>query len=204
MKKYNCVVIGIDQSYKNTGISISADGKLLDIKNVQMDRLKTNTQRRRHLARRLDKLLQKCIAEAENIVCVVERTRVHGGQNSFINIDAIKAMGALTAIIVDQCAIYDVPVFSVDTRSWKSQVVGTSKPKRNNYGVPDKKWPTVKWVCSIGFANKIIHDVTGTRKVKGTFVDGGKKYQFDDDAADSAGICMYWWIGDKTKLQEEK
>ena len=30
--KYRKVVIGIDQSYNNTGISIAADGKLLKVK----------------------------------------------------------------------------------------------------------------------------------------------------------------------------
>lgn len=202
--KYKQLVIGIDQSYKNTGISVSADGKLLDVKSIRLDKFKTNTDRRQQLAWRLGNLLQKCIVVSDHIVCVVERARIHGGETSFINVDAIKAMGALTAVIVDQCAIYGVAVFSVDTRSWKSQIVGTSKPKKNNFGVPDKKWPTIVWLCKQGLEDKILMDVSHSRKIKWTFTRNGKKYQYNDDAADSAGICMYWWLGDKTKLKKER
>ena len=34
---YKQIVIGIDQSYKNTGISIVADGKLRDIKSIRLE-----------------------------------------------------------------------------------------------------------------------------------------------------------------------
>ena len=200
---YQQIVIGIDQSYDNTGISISADGKLLDIKSVELKKLKSNTQRRWTLIRRLNSLLKQCTEKSSNIICIVERARIHGGDSSFININAIKAMGALTAVIVDQCAIYDVPVYSVDTRTWKAAVVGTSKPKQNKCGVSPHKWPTVKWVCKQGFEHKILIPVS-TRKIKGTFVRNGIRYRYDDDKADSAGISMFWWLGDKNKLQLEK
>lgn len=204
MKKYQQIVIGIDQSYTNTGISISADGKLLDIKSVQLHKLKSHTERRQTLSWRLDVLLQKCKQQASEVVCVVERTRLHGGETSFINIHAIKAMGALIAVIVDQCAIYDVAVYSVDTRTWKAAVVGTSRPMTNKYGVQPQKWPTIKWLCKLGYEDKILIDLSNTKRVKGTFVRNGKKYKYNDDAADSAGISMYWWLGDRNKLQQEK
>ena len=35
---YNVVSIGIDQSYANTGISVAADGKLLDVKSIHLDK----------------------------------------------------------------------------------------------------------------------------------------------------------------------
>lgn len=201
---YDVVSIGIDQSYANTGISVAADGRLLDIKSVRMDKLKTNTARRAALKNKLGPLIAAVAQKSKEVVCVVERARVHGGETNFINIDAIKAMGALTATIVDACAEYDVPVYSVDTRCWKTQVVGTSKPQANKYGVPDKKWPTVKWVCQRGFEHKLLVDLTGSKKVKGTFQRDGRRYQYNDDAADSAGIAMYWFVGDHSKLKVEK
>ena len=85
-------------------------------------------------------------------------------------------MGALTSVIVDVCYEYDIPVYSVDTRAWKAQVVGTSKPQVNKFGVPEEKWPTVKWVIDKGFEKKILLDVTGTRKHKGTFERNNRKY----------------------------
>ena len=99
--------------------------------------------------------------------------------------------------------MYDVPVFSVDTRCWKSQVIGTSKGSPNKYGVPQEKWPTVKWCIDLGFEGKILMPVN-TRKAKGTFVRNGQKYQYNDDAADSAGIAMFYIVGDRNKLKEEK
>lgn len=201
---YKQIVIGIDQSYKNTGISIVADGTLRDVKSIRLDKYKSNSEKREVLRKHLDKLLRLATHKADKVVCIVERARVHGGQTSFINIDAIKAMGALTAVIVDRCAIYDVAVFSVDTRCWKSQVIGTSKGQRNKYGVPEEKWPTVQWCISLGFEKHILCPIDNPRKTKGTFIRAGNKYQYNDDAADSAGIAMFWIVGDHSKLKEEK
>jgi len=201
---YDEIVIGIDQSYKNTGISIVADGKLADVKSIRLEKYKSNSEKREVLRNRLDKLLRITKQKANKVVCIVERARVHGGQTSFINIDAIKAIGALTAVIVDRCAIYDVAVFSVDTRCWKSQVIGTSRGQSNRFGVPEEKWPTVQWCIQQGFKRQILIKIDNPRKTKGTFVHKGTKYQYNDDAADSAGIAMFWVIGDHSKLKEEK
>lgn len=201
---YKQIYIGVDQSYQNTGISLVADGVLRDVKSVKLDKLKSNSERRRVLRAKLSSLISVVANKAEHITCIVERARIHGGPTSFINIDAIKSMGSLTALIVDICDEYDIEVYSVDTRSWKSQVIGTSKPQKNDYGVPEEKWPTVRWVISKGFESKILIDVTDTRKTKGTFERDGKKYIYNNDAADSAGIAMYGVLGDKSKLQLER
>lgn len=206
-KQYKEIVIGIDQSYANTGMSVVADGVLRDVKSIRLEHYKTNTEKRREISKQLNALLAIACKKAKRVICLVERARTRGGgpqSANFINVDAIKAMGALTAIIVDGCALYDVAVFSVDTRCWKAAVVGTSQPQANHYGVPDKKWPTVKWVIAQGFEHKILIDLTETRKTKGTFIRDGRKYQYNDDAADSAGIAMYWVVGDRGKLKEEK
>ena len=105
-------------------------------------------------------------------------------------------------MIVDLMSEYDVPVYSVDTRCWKATVIGTSKPESNNFGVPEEKWPTVKWVCNQGFKSSILLTIS-TRKTKGTFTRKGKRYMFDNDAADSCGIAMFGVIGDKDKLELE-
>lgn len=201
---YKQIIIGIDQSYQNTGITIVADGAIKDIKSLRLDRYRTNSERRRALGESLSGLLSVVTQKASEVVCVVERARLHGGPTSFINIDTIKAMGALTATIVDVCAKYGIEVYSVDTRCWKSQVVGTSKPQANKYGVPEEKWPTVKWVIGKGFEDNILIDVSGSKKTKGTFVRDGKKLMYNNDAADSAGIAMFYVVGDRDKLQLER
>lgn len=201
---YRKIVIGIDQSYKNTGISVAADGKLKDIKSVRLDGKKNNSERRRALGDKLDGLLKVVANKADSVEVIIERIRLHSGvQQSFVNIDYIKSIGALNATVVDVCHHYGIAVSSVDTRCWKSQVVGTSKPQSNRYGVPPEKWPTVRWVIHNGFRDKILVEIT-TRKVKGTFVKNGRRFMYNDDASDSAGIAMFGFVGDRSKLHPER
>lgn len=199
--KYKRVIIGIDQSYNNTGISIAADGKLIKVKSLQLDSYKTNSDKRRALSDKLDGLLRAVYPKAKEVICIIERIRLRS--QGFLNIDYIKSIGALNSIIVDVCHDYCVPAYSVDTRCWKAQVIGTSKPMTNKFGVPDEKWPTVRWLLKQGWEDSILIKVDG-RKSKGTFIRDGQKYMYNNDAADSAGIAMFGFIGDKDKLQEEK
>lgn len=198
---YHKIIIGIDQSYKNTGISIIADGEIKKVTSKDLTRYETNTERRRALRKTLDGLLRSVTPKADSVVCIIERIRLQS--QGFLNINYIKSTGALNALIVDTMSEYEIPVYSVDTRCWKAQVVGTSKPKPNKYGVPEEKWPTVRWVNKQGFKSSILKEVTG-RKTKGTFIgSNGTKYMFDNDAADSCAIAMFGVVGDKEKLQEE-
>lgn len=199
--KYNKVVIGIDQSYNNTGISIAADGKLVKVRSIHLESYKSNSDKRRALTNVLDGLLNVVCQKAKDVICIIERIRLRS--HGFLNIDYIKSIGALNSIIVDRCNEYCVPVYSVDTRCWKAQVIGTSKPMQNKYGVPEEKWPTVKWLLKQGWESSILIKVEG-RKTKGTFIKNGQKYMYNNDAADSAGIAMFGFVGDKEKLQIER
>lgn len=200
MAKYNKLCIGIDQSYKNCGVSISADGQLLKVTHIKLEQCRTNTDRRRLLKAYLDNMLKAITPKADSIICIIERVRLHS--QGFLNIDYIKSMGALNAVIIDIMDEYNIPVYSVDTRCWKSQVIGTSKPKDNNLGVPKEKYPTVEWCIEQGFENSVLRTVKG-RKVKGTFVRNGIRYMYDNDACDSSAISMFYFVGDKEKLKQE-
>lgn len=200
MSKYKQLSIGIDQSYKNCGVSISADGQLLKVAHIKLEQCRTNTDKRRLLKAYLDNMLKAITSKADSIICIIERIRLHS--QGFLNIDYIKSMGALNAVIIDIMDEYDIPVYSVDTRCWKSQVVGTSKPKDNNLGVPKEKYPTVEWCIEQGFENSVLRIVKG-RKVKGTFVRNGIRYMYDNDACDSSAISMFYFVGDKEKLKQE-
>lgn len=199
--KYKQVIIGIDQSYNNTGISIAADGKLRKVRSLQLDKYKNNSEKRRALTETLDGLLKAVVPKAEKVVCVIERIRLQS--RGFLNINYIKSIGALNSIIIDVMYRYQIEVYSVDTRCWKAQVVGTSKPAPNKYGVPDEKWPTVRWLLKQGWEKSLLIQIEG-RKTKGTFMRDGQKFMYNNDAADSAGIAMFWFVGDHEKLQLEK
>lgn len=199
--KYKTISIGIDQSYQNTGVSISADGKLLLVRSIHLDKYKTNSERRKHLREYLANMVYKIKPKCTEVICIIERIRLRS--QGFINIDYIKSIGALNSVIVDVMSTFNIPVYSVDTRCWKSQVVGTSKPQNNNFGVPDEKWPTVKWCISKGFEESILIDMSSSKKTKGTFSNEDGKWMYNNDAADSAAISMFWWVGDKSKLKKE-
>ena len=199
---YNQVIIGIDQSYKNTGITIIADGKIKIVRSIQLSKLKSNSDKRRVLKQRLFNLLSQISSKCSNIVCIIERIRLRS--QGFININYIKSIGALNAMIVDVMSEFDVKVYSVDTRCWKAQVIGTSKPLDNKYGVPPEKYPTVVWCIKQGFKSSILIDMSCTKTRKGTFIKDGKRYKFNDDAADSCAIAMFGVIGDKSKLELEQ
>lgn len=201
MSKYKKIFIGIDQSYKNTGVSISADGELLKVTSLNLEHYKTNSDKRKTLRKYLNNMLKTITTKSDDITCILERIRLHS--QGFLNIDYIKSMGALNAVIVDIMHDYDIPVYSVDTRCWKSQVIGTSKPKDNNLGVPREKYPTVEWCINQGFEDSILEVVEG-RKTKGTFVRNNVKYMYNNDASDSAGISMFGFVGNLEKLKKEK
>lgn len=198
--RYNKVVIGIDQSYQNTGISVAADGRLKRVTALDLSKLKTKGEKRAAVASKLDAIVPKVASKAKETVCIVERIRLHSGNGMSVNY--IASVGALIATIVDTCAKYGIETYSVDTRCWKSQVIGTSKPAPNSFGVPPEKWPTTKWCIAHGFESSIISEVQG-RKTKGTFVRDGIRYIYDNDAADSAGIAMFGFMGNPDRLHIE-
>ena len=201
MSKYKKIFIGIDQSYKNTGVSISADGELLKVTSLNLEHYKTNSDKRNALRKYLNNMLKTITTKSDDITCILERIRLHS--QGFLNIDYIKSMGALNAVIIDSMYEYDIPVYSVDTRCWKSQVIGTSKPKDNDLGVPREKYPTVEWCINQGFEDSIL-EVVESRKTKGTFVRNNVKYMYNNDASDSAGISMFGFVGNLEKLKKEK
>lgn len=203
----NKIVIGIDQSYNNTGISICIDGEIVEVLNVQLNKYKTNTSKRRTLYNSLcdvesfikDYVMNNMIKEWE-IICIIERIRLQS--QGFLNFDYIKGIGALNAVIVDFFEnFWDIPVYSVDTRSWKSNVIGSSKPMANKYGLPEEKFPTILYCVKHGYKKYII-DYNVGRKKKGIIEKNGKKYTYDNDKADAICISLYGFLPEKKQKLE--
>jgi len=188
---YKRIAIGIDESYTRTGISIAADGELLKVSGTSFRGASCKSDKRKQLVDILHKLLGKAQPQAEEVVIICERIRTfsQGHQKakgkegevespaSFLNMNYINATGALIATIVDVAHTYNIDVFSVDTRSWKARVVGTSKAQGK-----DKKLATLKYVVKLGFRDSI------------KSVNKNGKVKWDDDAADSACIALYAFL----------
>ena len=200
-KKYKKIVIGIDQSYARTGISISADGELKKVTSLKF-KSKTNTEKRAELATEILKVAGAMVKQADEVMCILERIRLRS--KGFLNLKYISSMGALNAVIIDSMHAYGIKTYSVDTRCWKSQVVGSCKQQENEYGVPPEKWLTVLYVIRKGFEDDIKEKITGRKEV-GTFKDSqGVKWMYDNDACDSACISLFGFVGQKDKLQLEE
>lgn len=201
----NKVVVGIDQSYKNTGVAVNYNnGEKLKVFGIRTENIKENSDKRKAIKEKLEKIVEHTKTNFPNteIVCIIERIRLQS--KGFLNINYIKGIGALNALIVDLMCDYGVETFSVDTRAWKSSVVGTSKPMENKYGIIPEKYPTIVWNIKHGRKKDIINYNVG-KKTKGVITNKkGERYMYDDDKSDSIGISFYGFIPvSKQKLEKE-
>ena len=195
------IIIGIDQSYKDTGITIALNGKVKNVFDLKLAKLKNNSERRTELRCFLDKLITKMLTKSDDVTVIIERIRL--SSQGFINIDYIKSIGALNATMVDVANSHGVPIYSVDTRSWKSNIIGTSKGRNNEYGFDEKKWPTILWAISNGYEGYIKEEVSKQKK-KAVICKNGERYTYNDNKADSIGIALYGFLPyNKQKLEEE-
>lgn len=200
--KYNKLVIGIDQSYTRTGISIAGDGQLLKVGHIPFEPSECHSLKRKKVKGILTKVIKLNQSKANQIIIVVERIRQFSGGN--LSMDYIKSTGALIGCIVDTASEFGIPVYSADTRSWKSQVVGTSVPKANKYHVDPKKWPTIEYLLTrADVSESDILVKVGKRCKKYAKKIGEDKYCYNDDAADSACIALYGFKKGRNLKREE-
>lgn len=173
-------VIAIDQSYKRTGIAICSKGKVVKALSLDFKGFNSKPQRRKEIRIVLRKLIKTCLKKYNNeeIVILVERTRTYTQGNIF-NDKVISSFYTIIGTIVDTAYEYGIRTYSVDTRSWKSKVLGTSKPCVIPFeGVKDpQKILSVKKAISLGFEEQL-------KIIKGN----GEFRYYNDDMADA--ICM--------------
>lgn len=204
-------MIGIDQSYADSGICVAIDRRVRIVNECKTTQSMSNTEKRA----KLQKILTKCFAscckkstefESCEVICIIERIRLQSakpGSEHFLNLNYIKGIGALNALIVDTASKFNIPVYSVDTRSWKSQVVGTSKPREIGHGIPPEKWPTIEYCIGLGLKDQISYPVSNKKKHYFVAPDG-TRYTFNDNKADSIGIALYGFLPPvNQKLEEE-
>lgn len=203
------IVIGIDQSYKRTGITVLKNKQIVLMKSVNYEGCKNNTDKREILKCVLEDIMQELdyiTNNPHNITVITERIRLRS--EGFISEDYIKATGALVATIIDLFHTYDIPVYSVDTKSWKNNIVGSSKPLDNPYGIDPKKYRTIVYMRDRGLLKYIVEEYKGRGKkgVLNVKIRGQRvPCKINDDLADSYCIAMYGFLPEnKQKLKEEK
>lgn len=215
-KKYKKAVIGIDQSYTNTGISIAVDGEIKKITSTKYykqcpvrikDDIKINgkgkliktgkpskSDKRKYVKDIIKRAIELCQSKADETIVIIERMRTYNqGHDNYARY--IKATAGLIATIVDVAAEYNVKVYSVDTKAWKRAIVGKTERRSNIMGIPAEKFHTVYYVAhTLGFRASITY-----------YTEHGKRLKWDDDAADSACIALYGFLPvEKQKLMLEE
>lgn len=202
MTKYKKLVIGIDQSYTRTGISIAGDGKLLKVSYIPFTTSECHSEKRKKVKGKLTQIIKLNKHKAKQIIIIVERIRQFS--SGTLSMSYIKSTGALIGCIVDTANEFGISVFSADTRSWKSQVVGTSVPKANKFNVDPKKWPTIQYLLQrndVDEADLLVP--VGKRCKKFAKRIGEVRYCYNDDAADSACIALYGFSKGRSLKKEE-
>lgn len=206
------LVMGIDESYKRTGITVLKNNEKepLIMVSVEYMNCNNNSDKREYLVSELFKIMDQLDTKGYNnphcLEVIVERIRLRS--QGFLSFDYIKSMSALVSTIIDFFADYDLPVYSVDTRAWKSAVVGTSKPGDNKYGINPTKYPTILYMRENGLLKHIVKPYRGRGKagIIDVKINGDKvPCQINDDLADSYCIAKYGFLPDNfKKLMEEK
>ncbi len=193
MKDKQCI-IGVDQSYTRTGVSIAIKGELVKVTSINLTKIKTKTMKRRAATDFVEKAVKACLRkyEPDNIAIICERVRTFtSGEDLRPNV--IKPFAAMTCCFVDMAFDYGVEVWSVDTRAWKNAILGTTKlifePIEGVSNI--QKFGSVRRVIDLGFYDSLVRE--GRH---------GAHYTLDDDAADSACIALYGFTKDR-KLQKE-
>lgn len=207
---YRTICFGFDQSYTNTGIAIAGITykKQIDILHCESiggggGGIESKFEFRKRLTNRVAALMRKYRASAENCYALCEAVRVHKDGNMSINNHL--SWGALQGCLSDLFyQRYDILLRIVDTRAWKSKVVGTSKPAEHAPpSVDPKKWPTIEYVMHV-------HDIPkeqiawplGPRTRNYAWIDAdGNKFTFNSDICDACCIAIYGLMFPMNKLK---
>lgn len=209
-KEVPCI-IAIDQSYTRAGLSICVSGRVRRVSSVPMSKYKTKSQKRLELSRTLNRAIDACMKHytPDQIVVIVERIRTFTGKRAApfhtpdveaalegFRPNVIKAHAALIASIVDTCYLRNIRVYSVTTKSWKSAVLGSSKPIFDPIeGVSNpQKFGSVRKAIDLGFEEEM-------RVVKRG--RNGTGFTYNDDMADAICMSLYPFTGYPYHLQLE-
>lgn len=178
----NKIVIGIDQSYKCTGIAVYVYNS--ETKKGRFWKTFAFTPKARSKAR-----ARWAIAN-EILTLIIKIISMHSGRpwlcferprlfsKGHISAPYLLSVGALNGLIIDRAGGWDIPCYSVDTRAWRCAAVGNCKRKDNNKGIPPEKYYTVKHFCKAGYKRRLIWQDA----------EGQKRYEHD--IADAMGIAV--------------
>lgn len=115
-------IVSVDQSLARPGLAVvEADSvqKVLEAFSLKHERKATPSQRRIDLVLAVEHLVEKYRPDC----VIVERVRTFS--KGYLSTRSIITLGSLVAGIIDGLSESGLAVYSVDTRAWKSHVLGS-------------------------------------------------------------------------------
>ena len=137
----NKIVIGIDQSYKCTGVavyvynSITKRGHFWHTYAIAPNE-RAKARKRAAIAANIEDLLRALRYRFDDVWICFERPRLFS--KGHISAVYLLSIGALNGVIIDTAESWDVPCYSIDTRAWRCAAVGHCKRKDNDKGIRPK------------------------------------------------------------------
>lgn len=178
-------VLGVDQSTTKIGFAVVKKGEVVSATTVDLSKLGAHTQRRMAVAQMVKSYLEKYPIR----IVVVERVRLF--THNRIAANTIMLLAAMTSTIVDAAFVTyryktnkygirsleksSIPVYSVDTRAWKNEILGSPKATKED---------------AVKFADRFRHPTVIAAM------------PMDHNAADAICLAFYPFTG--KKLQREK
>jgi len=207
------VSIGIDQSYTRTCISVTLDGdRDFNLYTVDFSECRNAIDKRLTVRQTLLNVIHDIRekVDATRIVCIFERIRLFSAnktsdesKQSHISPDYMFSTGKLVGIIIDTCYECGITCYSVDTRCWKSAVLGSSKTDFVKYSdfIKPEKGAAITFALNHGI-DVIERDKDGNEKLSKRGKNKGKTI-YNDDLADSYCISKYAFTHGRKLLKEE-
>lgn len=118
------MILGIDFSTARVGLAVmDAKGKIFNCDTFDLSKTKSHKERRKILVKRANEFIHDY---ACNVV-IIEKVRLF--HHGFISLATIERLVQMSGAIIDGCP---VPVYSIDTRSWKKAVLGSAKATKDD------------------------------------------------------------------------
>lgn len=202
------IVIALDESYTRTGLTIMKDKQIIIMRSIDYKGCKDNTAKRAFLKENLKYYIKYALNQKESndeVFVLIERARTFSGGH--MSTKYLLSVGSLIATIVDVTKSYNLKTYSVDTKAWKRQIVGTVEGKKNKYDINPNKYPTILYLKSKNLLDKIVvpYDGKGKKGVIPVKINNQiQQCKINDDLADSYCIAEYGFLPvSKQKLKEE-
>ena len=93
---HDLICIGVDQSYKRTGVSMSVDGTLLHVKSIELAKY-TKHKSRMLVAEEVKRATYAALDAADHVIVILERIRMFSQQ--FVSMPYILSMGMMNGAV---------------------------------------------------------------------------------------------------------